>query len=97
MKCNSKPETLIGRNTVFLVGSLSSSLREQALTSPMCLVRKAGFVHQVTHGPSCQGSESHPIAVFLGHICLPSPLPRTLRGEQGQEESYAVLSKSTPF
>ena len=48
MKCNSKPGTLIGRNTVLLTGSLSSSLREQALTSPMCLVRKAGFVNRVT-------------------------------------------------
>lgn len=45
MKCDSKAETLIGRNVVFLIGSLSLSLREQALTPPMCLVRKAGFVH----------------------------------------------------
>lgn len=43
-KCDSKAETLIGRDAVFLVGS-SSSLREQALTSPIFLVRKAGFVH----------------------------------------------------
>lgn len=90
MKCDSKAETLIGRDAVFLVGS-SSSPREHLFSE------KSWVCAPPSHAPSGQGSEPHPIAAFLGHICLPSSLPRTLRGEQGQEKSYAVLSKSTPF
>ena len=46
MQRNNEAETLIGRKAVFLMGALSLSLREQAVISPICLVRRAGFVHR---------------------------------------------------